>query len=271
MVKRTAVFFSCMLLSAQFGCVSQGTYTKKVEEVAGLSRDLVEMQRRNTELVKGNEVLRADIAGLRTKLDELEATRKSLEQTISNGAGTHYQLVAELEREKGRLREDLAKLFRLQDDKVRAVSRTYESFLERMKDEIADGQVRVTELRGTVTLVILEKALFEGLNTELSSQGKSLLRKVADMLKDVKDRDVSVEAFYSIPGSMPDIPSRQQTTWREPTLRSLAIVRFFRQSGLSSTTLSAVTRGEFDLAADTGTMTDSSRRQRIDVSIAVKE
>jgi chemotaxis protein MotB len=271
MVKRLAVFFRCVLLLALSGCVSQGNYDKKVEEVAGLSRDLVEMQRRNTDLVRENEGLQADIVGLRAKIDELEAARKSLEQTALTGAGTHYQLVAELEREKGRLREDLAKLLRVQDERVRSASRTYESFLERMKDEIAAGQVRITELRGTVTLAILDEALFDSTKTDLSARGTSLLRKIAEILKDVTDRDVSVEAFYSISGTRSDISSRPQTPWRVPTLRSLAVARFFRQSGIDSAVLSAVTSGEFDLAADTGITADRGKLQSIHVSIAVKE
>jgi chemotaxis protein MotB len=271
MVKRLAVFFCCVLVLALSGCVSQGIYDKKVEELTGLSRDLVEMQRRNTDLVRENEGLLADIAGLRAKLDELEAARKSLEQTVLTGSGTHYQLVAELEREKGRLREDLAKLLRVQDERVRSASRTYESFLERMKDEIAAGQVRITELRGTVTLAILDKALFDGAKDDLSAPGTLLLRKVAEMLKDVMDRDISVEAFYSIPDKSSDISSRPSTPWSVPILRSLAVARFFRQGGINSAVLSSVTSGEFDLVADSSITAGRGKLQSIYVSIAEKE
>jgi chemotaxis protein MotB len=271
MVKRIVVISIVIFLLGTFGCVGQSTYEKKTEEVRDLSRDLTEMQRRNTDLVQENEGLRADVSGLRLKIDELEATKNRLEQTIASGGQKPYQFVLELEKEKGRLREDLQKLLRTQDDKVRTVSRIYESFLERMKDEIAEGQVRISELRGTVTVAILDTALFDGTRTELSPQGNLLLRKISDLLKDVKDATVTVESNYGVPSVLPDTFSRKQGPWSIPSLRTIVVGNSLVQSGLDSTTLSTVTRGEFGLAAKAGSLADNDKSHRIDISIAFKE
>lgn len=271
MVKRIVALFCLLPLLGMVGCVGQSAYEKKVEEATSVSRDLAEVQHRNTALVRDNEWLRADIAGLRAKVDELETARKRLEQTMVSGGQSPYQFVAELEREKGRLREDLAKIQRTQDDRVRTSSRIYESFLEVMKDEIAQGQIRISELRGTIKLDFLEEAIFEGTKTDVTPQGNSLLRKVAVLLKDRKDVDVSVESGYEIPPKALDSSSRLQTPWRVPVLRTLSVARLIQQSGVTSAALRANTRGEFVSATQTEIMTDSSTTNGIDILITVKE
>jgi len=271
MVKRLAVLFFIFPLLGIVGCVGQSAYEKKAAEATSFSRDLAEAQSRNTGLVRDNESLRADIAGLRAKVDELEIARKRLEQSILSADQTPYQFVAELEREKGRLREDLAKILRTQDDQVRASSSIYESFLERMKAEIAQGQVRVSELRGTIKLEFLAGAIFDGTTADLSPQGTVLLRKVAGLLKDSKEIDVSIESYYEItPIRLANVDT-QQTPWHVPVLRSVSVARFIVQSGVESATLRTITRGEFGLAKKSGMMTDSGKAPGIDISIAVKE
>ncbi len=271
MVKRIAVLFFSVPLLGIFGCVGQSAYEKKAIEATSLAKDLTEMQRRNSDLVRDNEALRADINGLRAKVDELETTRKRLEQTISSGEQIPYQFVAELEREKGRLREDLAKLLRTQDDRVRTCSRIYELFLERLKNEIASGQVRLTELRGTIRLELLEEAFFDGTKTELSAQGVSLLRKVTELLLENKDVDASVESMYEIPASHLDDSGNQLTTWRNPLLRSLSVARSMLKVGINSAALSTITRGQFVLESTPGIVTDTANTNGIAILIFVKE
>lgn len=269
---KTIVFLFCVLpLVGIVGCVRQSAYEKKSIEATGLSKDLTEMQRQNNEIIRDNEALRADISGLRAKIDELETTRNRLEQSISSGEQTPYQFVAELEREKGRLREDLAKLLRTQDDRVRTSSRTYELFLERMKNEIASGQMRLTELRGTIRLEWLEESLFDDTKTELSPHGFSLLRKVAELLAENNNVDVTVESLYEIPSTHQDPSGNLLNSWRIPLLRSLSAARYLQQMGIGSAALSIVTRGQYKLESSNGALSDKVRANAITILIFVKE
>jgi len=271
MVQRVVVFFFFLHLFGIVGCAGQGTYEKKSGDVSGLSKDLAEMQKRNTDLVRENEELRADISGLRLKMEELEAAKKRLEQSLSSGDHSPYQFVMELEKEQNRLREELTKLLRSNNDKIRNVSRIYESFLERMKDEIAEGRVRISELRGTVTIAIHDKALFDGDRTELSSRGHALLLKFADLLRDVKDVDVTVESLYGLSSPYPDSSARQQTPWDVPAQRTVVVASFIQQRDVVSETLSAATRGKFVRTDTSGPVIDSDMFHRIEISITDKE
>ncbi|MRR55513.1 MAG: hypothetical protein EG822_13565 [Deltaproteobacteria bacterium] len=271
MVKCIAVLICCLPLLGVVGCVGQSTFEKKAVEATSLSKELAEMQRRNSDLVRDNEALRADLAGLRAKVDELETTRNRLEQTISSGEQTPYQFVAELEREKGRLREDLAKLLRTQDDRVRTSSRIYEHFLERMKNEIASGQVRLTELRGTIRLDLLDEAFFDGTKTELSAHGFTLLQKVAELLMENNDVNASIESRYEISATRPDDSGKQPASWRIPLLRSLSAARYLLKVGIGTAALSTTTRGQFELESNAGIVADRTFANGIALLISVKE
>jgi chemotaxis protein MotB len=271
MVKRVVVFFFFLHLFGIIGCAGQGTYEKKAEAVSGLSKDLAEMQRRNTDLVRENEELRADISGLRLQMEELDAAKKRLEQSVSSADQSPYQFVMELEKEQCRLREELAKLLRTSNDRVRNVSRIYESFLERMKDEIAEGRIRISELRGTVTIAIQDNALFDGNRMELSRRGHTLLLKFADLLRDVKGVNVTVESLYGLSEAGTDSSVRQQTPWEVPAQRTVVVASFIQQRGVVSETLSAVTRGEFVRTDTSGRVIDRDMFHRIEISIAEKE
>jgi chemotaxis protein MotB len=271
MVKRIVALILFLPLVGMVGCVGQSAYEKKADEATSLSKDLAEAQRRNSILVRDNEGLRADVSGLRAKIDDLETSKKRLEQTMVTGDQTPYQFVAELEREKGRLREDLAKALRSQDDRVRTSSRIYESFLEIMKDEIAQGQIHISELRGTIRLEFLEETIFDGARTDLSPRGIALLQKTAGLLKDRKDIDVSVESGYQIPASALDSSAVQQTSWQVPVLRSIAVARLILQNGVASATLRTNTRGEFERLTKTDMIAGSGITNGIGILIAVKE
>ncbi|MGA7828552.1 MAG: hypothetical protein WCA04_12865 [Geobacteraceae bacterium] len=271
MAKRIAAVFCFLPLLGIVGCVGQSSYEKKVDEATSLSRELAELQRQNSTLTRDNEGLRADIAGLRLKVAELDTTRKRLEQTISSGEQSPYQFVAELEREKGQLRDDLAKVLRTQDDRVRTSRRIYERCLDGLKDEIASGQVRITELRGTIRIELLEEAFFDGTKTDLSVQGKILLRKVAELVKASTDVDASVESYYEIPPVRLSSSVNHPGLWRVPLLRSLSVARFMMQSGVGPATLSALTQGTFGLDSHSELVTDSVRSSGIDILIVVKE
>jgi chemotaxis protein MotB len=267
MAKGITALFCLFPLLGLVGCVGQSAYEKKSVEATSFSRNLAEEKQINAEIVRENEDLRADISGLRAKVDELETARKRLEQTIGSGEQNPYQFVAELEREKYRLREDLAKIMRTQDDRVRTCSSIYESFLERMKEDIAQGQLRVSELRGTIRLEFRDEEIFDGTRMTLTPQGTSLIRKVSDLLKDTNDIAVSVETYYEIPSTS----DKQLTPWQAPVQRTVSIARLLLQSGVKSTILGTNTRGMFGTATKNEMMTGSGNAAGIEISIAVKE
>jgi flagellar motor protein MotB len=271
MLKRIAAVFCLFPLIGIVGCVGQSAYEKKADEATNLSRALAELQRQDSILIRDNEGLRADIAALRLKIEELEITKKRLEETIESSEQSPYKYVAELEREKVQLRNDLAKILRTQDDRVRTSRRFYERCLEGMKEEIASGLVRITELRGTIRIELLDNGFFDDSKTELSMHGETLILKVTAMLKDSMNVNVSVESYFEIPSGSSRSTSTTSNSWDIPVMQSLSVARYLQKGGVGAATISAVTRGDFDLGSPAELNTGTGRTGGIDILLVVKE
>jgi chemotaxis protein MotB len=253
-----------VLAIAISGCVGQTSYQKKVEEASVLTRDLSELQRKNLELAHENEGLRTEIGGLRTKLDEIVEGRKRLEQMLSKKPDKVYQRMAELEREKVGLKEDLANLEKVRGEKVSDARMLYETLLEVMKEDIAAGRVNVAELHGLITVSPVDAALFEPDSGVITSSGMHLLRKITDFLKSARGSEVQVSAGFDLPAES-KTPDGSQSSWILPMTRIGAVTGVLRMNGVDPAALKVVVIGGFL----SGNLKSGARR--IEISIKAKE
>jgi chemotaxis protein MotB len=268
MTNRFFFLLSCAVLLGQFGCVGKSAYQKKVEETSCLTRELTELQLRNTELARETEGILTEQSRLRARVAELEAGNRSLEQMLNAKTEPSYGMVAELEREKARLTDDLARLLSAREGKVRDVSRIYETLLEGMKDEIASGRVTVSELRGRVTIAVRDEALFNGDKDEINPTGIPLLRKIAANLKGVGENEVGIALPFVIPENVPVTAPRNGNPAVLPAARAVAIARFFRQEGIGPENLIAMARGEFAPVRDADRPTTLGKASRVEITVS---
>jgi len=255
------------LLLCQFGCVAQGTYQKKVEETSGLARELADLQSKNTGLARENEGLRTEQARLLSRVDELEAGTKKLEQMLAARTEPSFGMMAELEREKARLNQDLSRLLSVQEGKVRDVSRIYETLLEGMKDEIASGRATVSELRGKITITVRDETLFSGDNVEINPAGIPLLSKIADRLKGAGENEIVIALPFEMPESVPAAAAKNASPAVIPAFRAMAIARIFLKEGIEPGNLVAVARGTFASARDEGRIATLGKAPRVEITV----
>lgn len=258
------------LLLSQSGCVGQSTYEKKVEETSCLTRDLNELQLRTTELARQNEGMRTEQTRLQARVAELEAGNRNLEQMLAARTEPSYGLVAELEREKARLNDDLARMLSAQEGKVRDVSRIYETLLEGMKDEIASGNLTVSELRGRVTVAVRNEALFSGAQDEITPAGVPLLRKLAVKLKGLGESEFGIAIPFEIPDKLP-ATAKSANPAAIPASRAMAIARLFREEGIEPETMVAMARGEFAPAGDAAGPAAQDKALRVEIIVSSAE
>ena len=78
------------------------------------------------------------------------------------------------------------------DAEIQRLKGTYESLVKDLKGEIEKGEIKVTQIRDRLTVNLVEKILFDSGKAEVKAQGKEVLKKVGNILKDVKDKHVKV-------------------------------------------------------------------------------
>ena len=196
MAKRmVAIVVLCGVLPL-WGCVSTGKYEIKEKEAAGLTQNLQDLQQRYAALAKENSDLKAqvkqltsDLAVTRGERDQLADSKKGLEESLRSTAdaknqkiGSLSQQISALEKENGKLKEEIANLGRAKEEEVQKTSKTYEEMLEKMKSEISQGQVTISELKGKLTVNMLNAILFDSGKAEVKPEGLAVLQKVVDIL-----------------------------------------------------------------------------------------
>ena len=238
--KSSWLCIAVVVVLASYGCmVAESTYTKKVEETEGLNRQLGALEQVNKELKGENE-------GLKARVDEL--TKQVAEQ-----------------------KERVADLEMMKEQKVQEVSSEYNSMIDKMKAEIAQGQVTITELKGKLTVNMVEAVLFDSGKAEVKKEGLVVLQKVVDVLKDAKDKVIRVEGHTDnvpIAGALARV---YPTNWELSAARAVNVTRFLQAQGIDPAQLSAVGYGEFKPVADNETKEGKAKNRRIEIVLVPKE
>jgi len=292
------VIFAVAVLS-QSACVMKDTYLQKVAEADGLTRDLGELQKRHDGLGAENSILKANIEKLngelaalnneRTQLKfdltKLLATKKELENDLKSSKGEAQQRISELRQKIGELelenqrlkqeiatlKQDVANLQKAKEEEVQKTSKTYEQLLDKMKNEISQGQVTISELKGKLTVNLVDAILFDSGRAEVKPEGLMVLQKVIDILKGVKDKAIRVEGHTDTDQITGALAKRFPTNWELSAARAINVTRFLQAQGLSPALLGAVAYGEFKPVAGNDTDEGKAKNRRIEIILVPKD
>jgi chemotaxis protein MotB len=268
------------------GClVAESRYLQKVEEADNLTKELGALKQKHAALTADNTALKAEFekltneaAGLaKDKLaltkdkQELEQVLKAKSDTLSQNISDLRQKVANLEGDNKKLREDIAALQRVKEEKVKEVSNTYELLLQNMKSEIAQGQVTISELKGKLTVNMEAAILFDSGKADVKTDGLEILSKMVETLKNVKDKAIRIEGHtdnVQISGAL----TRQfPTNWELSAARAINVAKYLQQQGLDPANLSAAAFAEYKPVADNGTKEGRAKNRRIEITLVAKD
>lgn len=268
------------------GClVAESKYLKKVEEADSLTKNLSELQQKHEKLTSDNSDLKAqyeklkdEASGLAKGNQALTADKKQLDDllkaksdTLSKNISDLRQQVSDLEKENGRLKEDIIALQKVKEEKVKEVSSTYEQLLSNMKNEIAQGQVTISELKGKLTVNMEAAILFDSGKADVKPEGLSILGKMIETLKGVTDKAIRIEGHtdnVQISGGLTRVfPSN----WELSAARAINVTKYLQQQGLDPAFLSAAAFAEHKPVADNSSREGRAKNRRIEITLVARD
>ena len=268
------------------GClVAESRYLQKVEEADSLTKGLGNLQQKHAALTADNTALKAeyekmkdDDAGLtKDKLaltkdkEELEQVLKAKSDTLSQNISDLRQKVAALEGENKKLKEDIAALQRVKEEKVKEVSNTYEQLLQNMKSEIALGQVTISELKGKLTVNMEAAILFDSGKADVKNDGLEILLKMVETLKSVKDKAIRIEGHTDNVQITGGLTKTFPTNWELSAARAINVAKYLQQQGLDPAILSAAAFAEYKPVADNSVKEGRAKNRRIEITLVAKD
>ena len=243
------------------GCVSQSEYTKAMES-AEVRYNALEAQ---------NGRLKSDLADSGKRNEELERTLTLKSGELGKSIVDLRQRVGTLENDKARLTQELADANKAREEKVREVSSTYDQLVAKMKGEIDKGQVTISELRGKLTVNMVEAILFDSGKAEIKQEGLVVLGKVIEILKTVKDKAIRIEGHTDNKPVVGPLTQRYATNWELSAARAINVARYLQKQGIEPGVLSAAAFGEFKSVADNATPEGRAKNRRIEIVLVPKD
>lgn len=284
-MKRNLLCLSVLAGLALSGCVTSGTYQQKQLEAQNLEKSLQEQRGEYSILAAENQSLKNDVrrlsgelAGMTGERNTLATDKKGLEESLRSTSDAKNQKIGELsqklgdlEAENRRLRDEVARLQKLKEEEVQKTSKTYGDLLQQMKSEITKGEVTISELKGKLTVNMVDSVLFDSGKAEVKTEGLVVLQKVVDILKNIKDKVVRIEGHTDNVQIGGLLARRYPTNWELSAARAINVTRYLQQQGLDPMLLSAVAYGEFKPVAPNDTDEGRAKNRRIEIVLVAKE
>lgn len=279
MVKRLLAYMVCCLfLLSAGGCVAKSEYLKKVAEADGLSKEQSELQKKHKDLSIENAALKGRFDKLTEDSALLSADKKNLEgilaaktDTLSKNINDLRQQVAELKIENSKLNAVIADLQKAKEEKVKELSGTYELLLSNMKNEIAKGQVTISELRGKLTVNMEAAILFDSGKADVKPEGLDILNKMVETLKGVSDKAIRIEGHTDDVQITGALARTFPTNWELSAARAINVTRFLQEQGIDPRNLSAAAFAEHKPVADNSTKEGRAKNRRIEITLVAKD
>jgi chemotaxis protein MotB len=268
------------------GClVTQSTYMKKVAEADSQAKELSSLLQKHKNLTDENNTLK-------DKLNTLTADRDQLKEAFANATKEKTELDkvlqsksdvltrnimelrkknSDLEGENKALTETIANLKKVKEEEVQSVKKAQDELLQEMKSEVAKGQITITELKGKLTVDVLEKILFDSGESEVKPEGLAVLQRVIDVLKNIKDKAIRIEGHTDNIQIKGHLAKKYPTNWELSAARAINVTRFLQKQGISPVILSATAYGEYKPIADNGTSEGRAKNRRIAIILLPKE
>ncbi len=142
---------------------------------------------------------------------------------------------------------------------------TVKRLLDKLKGIIEAGDLSVRIRRGRMVLVLPSAVLFESGKADLSEKGKKTLDSVAEVLKEIRDREFQVAGHTDSDPVSEGNPF--DTNWHLSTARAVAVVLYLREKGMPAKNLSAAGYARFQPVASNKTPKGKARNRRIEISL----
>ncbi len=211
------------------------------------------------------EALQEERAEVKEREEELSGKAKasrdalrSLEEQLSTLQEANLTLTRENESLSRQVEEATSQL-----DQLKA---TYESLEDKMKAEIAAGQVLLKQSAGRIQVDLVDKILFESGQATLSEPGKEVLSRLGTVLAQVQDRQIQVSGHTDDSPISDRLKETFPSNWELSTARAVNVVRHLQQaSKIKPQKLIAAGYGEFHPVASNAKPEGRARNRRIEI------
>ncbi|MGW8312797.1 MAG: OmpA family protein [Desulfuromonadales bacterium] len=276
-----------ILSAALSACVSEAVHQQKIDEnlhlqavIKSLEADYERLKdekdqlaerndslnQRLLEAIERNKLLQEDLMRARADLDRVEKVLADRSAEAGAAMTEMRQEIDRLTEESNTLQQQLESERQAREARLAEVQSTYDELVGKLEEEIQRGEVKISELKGKLTVNVVDKILFDSGQAALKPAGIKVLQQIGDILKTAVDKDIQVEGHTDnvpIRGTLTQV---YPTNWELSTARATTVLHFLQDKvGISGERLSAIGYGEYQPIASNGTAEGRALNRRIQI------
>ena len=138
-----------------------------------------------------------------------------------------------------------------------------------LEKQIQNKEVTIKSLEDKVSISFVDRILFDFGKASISPEGRKILTKVGNILKNVQDKQIRVV------GHTDNVPISEEFKWKFPSnwelsaARAAAVIRHFQEkTGIGPENMEAVGRSFYDPIASNETRVGRAQNRRVNIIIA---
>jgi chemotaxis protein MotB len=283
-IRISLLIFVAAILSA---CVSETVHQQKLDEnmylqstiksleadYERLKSDKIQLADRNDSLnqrvlegIERNKLLQEDLMRSRADLERVEKVLADRSAEAGTAMAEMRQEIDRLINEKNLLQQQLEAELQAREARLAEVQSTYDELVGKLEQEIERGEVRISELRGKLTVNVVDKILFDSGKAELKPAGVKVLQQIGDILNTAVDKNIQVEGHTDNVPISGSLATKYPSNWELSTARATTVLHFLQDRvGVSGERLSAVGYGEYQPIASNATAEGRAENRRIQI------
>lgn len=283
-IRISVLIFVPVILSA---CVSETVHQQKLDEnmylqstiksleadYERLKADKIQLANRNDSLnqrvleaIERNKLLQEDLMRARADLDRVEKVLADRSAEAGTAMAEMRQQIDRLVNEKNLLQQQLEAELQAREARLAEVQDTYDELVGKLEQEIERGEVRISELKGKLTVNVVDKILFDSGKAELKPAGIKVLQQIGDILNSAVDKNIQVEGHTDNVPISGSLATKYPSNWELSTARATTVLHFLQDRvGVSGERLSAVGYGEYQPIASNSTAQGRAENRRIQI------
>lgn len=219
-------------------------------ELAAAQANLTTSRKESKELKRELKKTQNDLEAKKYRIKIIEGTIAEVQQDVTKLS----KAKADVEAEKQKL---------LNEKKQR--EEEYQDLVDSLHKEIENKEIMITELRGKLTVNLMDKILFDSGEARIKNKGKQVLDKIAEtFLNRHPDREIRVEGHTdnrAFRGSL-------LGNWDLSAARAISAVRYLQKhAGVDATRLAAVGYAHHHPIDTNDTSEGRARNRRIEIIV----
>ena len=283
-IRISTLIFVSAILSA---CVSETVHQQKLDENAylqsviksleadyeRLKADKIQLADRNDSLnqrvleaIERNKLLQEDLMRARADLERVEKVLADRSAEAGTAMAEMRQEIDRLVEGNNLLQQQLEVELQAREARLAEVQSTYDELVGKLEQEIERGEVRISELKGKLTVNVVDKILFDSGKATLKPAGIKVLQQIGDILNSAVDKNIQVEGHTDNVPISGGLAARYPSNWELSTARATTVLHFLQDKvGVSGERLSAVGYGEYQPISSNATAEGRAENRRIQI------